>query len=37
MSLSPLFSWLIAVAAVLLLSVFIVPRVRRRVVVNQPL
>ena len=37
MSLSPLSSWLIAVAVVLLLSVFIVPRVRRRVVVNQTL
>ncbi|MGD0442682.1 MAG: hypothetical protein ABSA39_01985 [Edaphobacter sp.] len=36
MSLSPMFSWLIAVAAILLLSVLIVPQVRRRVVVNQP-
>jgi hypothetical protein len=34
-SLSPMFSCLIAVAAVLLLSAFIVPRVRRGVVVNQ--
>jgi hypothetical protein len=35
MSLSPMSSCLIAVAVVLLLSVFIVPRVRRGVVVNQ--
>jgi hypothetical protein len=34
-SLSPMFSWLIAVAAVLLLSVLIVPRVRRKMVVAQ--
>jgi hypothetical protein len=35
MSLSPMFSWLIAVVVVLLLSAIIVPRVRRVVVVNQ--
>ena len=34
-SLSPLFSGLLGVAALLLLSVFIVPRVRRHVAVNQ--